>query len=68
MSSLNASAGLVGEDLINKHSLLLQDSSSDSDSEGNATGPIEINKGETTANEFFGSFHKNTPKSMLGAG
>ena len=56
MASSNASAGVVGEDTgvetsIKKHSLLLQDSSSESETEGTT-------KEEGAANEFFGSLKK----------
>ena len=65
MASSNASAGVVGEvtgvyTSIKKYSLLLQNSSSESEPEGTT-------KGEGAANEFFGSFKNKYIKRMLGS-
>ena len=68
MASLKSSAGVVGEaqmreGSIIKYSMLLQDSSSDSDTNATARrhiiadkGPLDANKGDATVNEFFTAF------------
>ena len=68
MASLKSSAGVVGEaqmreGSIIKYSMLLQDSSSDSDTNATARrpiiadkGPLDSNIGVATANEFFTAF------------
>ena len=78
MASLKSSAGVVGEaqmreGSIIKYSMLLQDSSSDSDTNATARrpiiadkGPLDANKGDATANEFFTAFQNKYNNKDVG--
>ena len=66
MASLKVSTGSIIKNLV--ITTLLQISSSETDTEKNAKGPIDSNKGEVTANVLLDHFKTSTLKWMLGSG
>jgi hypothetical protein len=54
------------ESTLKKHSVLLFDSSSDSDGEGNERKTTETNNEEVSSNEFFDAFHNKFTKKDAG--
>ena len=58
---------IAAEDSIKKHSLLLLDSSSDSETEGCTKKPIDTNKEEATQLSFLDHSTTNMQKRMLGS-
>ena len=70
MASSNVSDGLMAElslkeSTLKKHSVLLFDSSSDSDGEGNERKTTETNNEGVSSNEFLTHSITNSQKRML---
>ena len=71
MASANVSDGLLAklslkENTLKNHSVLLFESSSDSDGEGNGRKTTETNNQGVSSNEFFDAFHNKFTKKDAG--
>ena len=66
-TSFGQAGNIQGDDAIKKHSLSLQDSSSDKESEKNTRRPTAVNIKDINADEFFAPFRNKCVKKDMGS-